>query len=60
MTVSDNGKGISKDIELEDLDTLGLQLVSILIDQLDGNIELKRDQGTEFRITFDIVQDCLR
>ncbi|MDY9927489.1 MEDS domain-containing protein [Methanosarcina sp.] len=55
MTVSDNGKGISENIELESLETLGLQLVSILVDQLDGNIELKREQGTEFKISFDIV-----
>lgn len=55
MTVSDNGKGISENIELESLETLGLQLVSILVEQLDGNIELKREQGTEFKISFDIV-----
>jgi PAS domain S-box-containing protein len=55
MTVSDNGKGISENIEMESLETLGLQLVSILVEQLDGNIELKRVQGTEFKISFDIV-----
>jgi PAS domain S-box-containing protein len=52
LTISDNGKGISEDIDIEDLESLGLQLVITLVDQLDGQIELKRAQGTEFRITF--------
>jgi two-component sensor histidine kinase len=55
MTVSDNGKGISENIELENLETLGLQLVDILVDQLDGKIELKRGHGTEFKIMLDAV-----
>jgi PAS domain S-box-containing protein len=50
LIVSDNGIGISKEIDLENSDTLGLQLVNILVDQLDGKIELKRDYGTEFNI----------
>jgi PAS domain S-box-containing protein len=59
LTVSDNGKGISEDLELESVETLGLQLVSILVDQLDGEIELKRMQGTEFRIAFSIEEQCV-
>lgn len=55
MTVSDNGKGISENIELENLETLGLQLVSTLVDQLDGKIEIKRGHGTEFKIMLDAV-----
>ena len=60
LTISDNGKGIPEDLELESLESLGLQLVSILVDQLDGKIELKREHGTEFRITFNVAEkkDC--
>jgi PAS domain S-box-containing protein len=54
LIVSDNGIGISEKIDLENADTLGLQLVSILIDQLDGEIELKRDGGTEFDIIINV------
>lgn len=54
LIVSDNGKGIPEDIELGNLDSLGLQLVSILVDQLDGEIKLERDHGTEFEITFEV------
>ena len=43
-------------MEFERLDSLGLQLVSTLVDQLDGKIEIKRDQGTEFRITFNLIE----
>jgi len=50
LIVSDNGTGIPENIDLENPDTLGLQLVSILVDQLDGEIELKRDNGTKFII----------
>ncbi|MCQ1536091.1 PAS domain S-box protein [Methanosarcina sp. KYL-1] len=56
LTISDNGKGIPKNVELGSVESLGLQLVSILVDQLDGNIELKREQGTEFKITFNLAE----
>ncbi|HEY3361702.1 MAG TPA: PAS domain S-box protein [Methanosarcina sp.] len=56
LTVSDNGKGIPENLELENLESLGLQLVSTLVDQLNGKIELKRDLGTEFKILFDVVE----
>jgi len=35
---------------------LGLQLVTTLVDQLDGEIELKRDNGTEFAIRFTVKE----
>jgi PAS domain S-box-containing protein len=52
LTILDNGKGIPENIKLENLESLGLKLVNILVDQLDGKIELERAHGTEFRITF--------
>jgi two-component sensor histidine kinase len=55
LTVSDNGKGIPEDLELENVESLGMQLVITLADQLDGEIELKRAQGTEFRVTFNVT-----
>ncbi|WP_410507720.1 PocR ligand-binding domain-containing protein [Methanosarcina hadiensis] len=54
LIVSDNGTGIPENIDLENSDTLGLQLVNILVDQLDGTVELKRDHGTEFIINLEI------
>jgi two-component sensor histidine kinase len=52
LNISDDGIGIPEDIEIEDLDSLGMQLVTILVDQLDGELELKRNNGTEFTIRF--------
>ena len=52
LTVADNGKGIPEEIDFENADSLGLQLVNILVEQIDGCIELKRNHGTEFTIWF--------
>jgi len=52
LIVSDNGIGIPEDFNLEDSSSLGLQLVEILVDQVGGEIELKKDSGTEFCIRF--------
>ncbi len=57
LTVSDNGIGIPESISLEDSDTLGMQLVTILIEQLDGEFELNRACGTEFVIKFTVTED---
>jgi two-component sensor histidine kinase len=56
LTVSDNGIGIPENINIKDLDTLGMQLVISLVDQLDGELELKRDNGTEFIIRFTVEE----
>jgi len=52
LKVSDNGKGIPEEIDFENSDSLGLQLVNILVEQIDGCIKLKRNNGTEFTIRF--------
>jgi PAS domain S-box-containing protein len=57
LTISDNGVGISKDLDLKELDSLGLQLVTFLVDQLDGELELKKDNGTKFIIRFTVVEN---
>jgi PAS domain S-box-containing protein len=52
LTVSDNGVGIPENVDFRKTDSLGLNLVNALVGQLNGKIELHRDQGTEFQITF--------
>jgi PAS domain S-box-containing protein len=52
LVVADNGVGLPAAIEPRKTTTLGLQLVTTLVDQLNGSIEIKRDNGTEFVITF--------
>jgi two-component sensor histidine kinase len=55
LTVSDNGIGIPPDLDHMNTISMGLQLVVTLVEQLEGTIELNRDQGTEFRVTFSIA-----
>jgi PAS domain S-box-containing protein len=52
LKVSDNGKGIPQEIDLENVGSLGLQLVNILVKQLEGVLEIKSNTGTEFNIWF--------
>ncbi|MCG2738797.1 MAG: sensor histidine kinase, partial [Syntrophaceae bacterium] len=53
LVVSDNGVGIPEGLNPINTSTLGLKLVTNLVqDQLDGKIELDRSQGTTFKITF--------
>ncbi len=52
LSVSDNGKGISKKIDLVNPKTLGLQLINSLVNQLDGKLKVDIKKGTEFIIQF--------
>jgi PAS domain S-box-containing protein len=52
LTVCDNGIGFPEDLNFRNTKTLGLRLVLMLIDQLDGTIELYRGHGTKFKIHF--------
>lgn len=53
LVVADDGVGIPDNVDFRNTETLGLRLVTILAeDQLNGEIRLTRDKGTEFCITF--------
>jgi len=52
LTVSDTGIGFPKEIDFRNTTTLGMQLVTSLVEQLDGTITLDRRKGTTFTITF--------
>jgi len=54
LVFSDNGVGIPEDLDIQKVQTLGLDLVKSLTQQLKGTIELNRDNGTEFKITFKV------
>jgi two-component sensor histidine kinase len=56
LTVSDNGVGIPQSFNLENTGSLGIHLVTILVDQLGGELELKREHGTEFVIKFRVKE----
>ena len=52
LIISDNGMGFPKDLDFRKTESLGLQLVCTLTDQLGGTIKLNGSYGTEFKITF--------
>jgi PAS domain S-box-containing protein len=56
FAVKDNGIGFPKDTDYKKTDSLGLQIVTNLTNQIDGKIELNRKHGTEFKINFKEVE----
>jgi len=52
LSVSDNGVGMSPSLDLESVNSLGVQLVMTLAEQLEGQLEIIRAPGSTFRITF--------
>jgi len=53
IVVRDNGLGLPDDVDIHQPRTVGLHLVNGLVEkQLDGQIEVRRDNGTEFQIKF--------
>ena len=53
LNISDNGVGMPDDINIENTETLGFQLVHALVDQLDGIITVNNKNGTEYLIKFE-------
>lgn len=52
LRVADDGVGIPEEIDFKKTDTLGLQLIENLVNQLDGDIKLERRKGTVYKISF--------
>ena len=52
LVIGDDGVGVPESIDFRKTNTLGLQLVTSLTNQIDGTIELNKANGTEFTITF--------
>jgi PAS domain S-box-containing protein len=53
IVVRDNGLGLPDDVDIHQPRSMGLYLVNGLVKkQLEGQIEVRRDNGTEFRIKF--------
>ena len=52
LTLSNTGRPFPEDKDLDNPGTLGLQLISTLVDQLDGEIELQKKPHPVFTISF--------
>ena len=51
MIISDNGKGLPNDFDIRRSESLGLELVCSLVDQLEGKMEVKSNNGTTFTLS---------
>jgi two-component sensor histidine kinase/ligand-binding sensor domain-containing protein len=56
MSVKDNGVGIPEFIDVKDSSSLGLKIVNSMVSQLDGTIEILRNEGTQFIIKFSDIK----
>jgi two-component sensor histidine kinase len=52
IIVEDNGIGFPKDFDIENTDSLGLQLVTSLTSQMAGKLDINSEKGTTVKISF--------
>ncbi len=52
LKIQDNGIGFPENLDFQQVDSLGLELVRTLTQQLQGDLELDCSQGTLFKLTF--------
>jgi PAS domain S-box-containing protein len=52
LNIKDNGRGIPDSVQLGKSTSLGMVLITMLCDQIDGSISLKREGGTEYEVRF--------
>jgi len=52
LIIKDDGIGLPQEVDVEHIETLGLQLVLNLVKQLNGELTINRSQGTEYIIKF--------
>jgi len=52
LTIRDNGPGLPEDYSFENRKSMGSQIISLLIDQLEGRLEFSKGPGASFTIYF--------
>lgn len=52
IMIADNGIGLPENVDFRNTESLGLQLVVTLVEQINGKIALERKKGTKFTIEF--------
>jgi PAS domain S-box-containing protein len=60
LRVKDDGVGFPENLDFRKTETLGMQIVSTLVRQIDGSIDLARKMGTEFTIRFEELKYAQR
>ena len=52
LRVDDDGVGFPETVDFRHTESLGLQIVNLLVGQLEGTIELDKEKGTAFTVVF--------
>lgn len=52
LIIRDNGIGIPNNMDINNMDTLGMKIITTLVKQLKSTMEVKQNRGTEVRIIF--------
>ena len=53
LEVEDDGIGFPEDFDIDKTDTLGLQIVNVLVRQIEGEMKIETDNGAKFSISFE-------
>lgn len=57
LIVADDGVGVPHDVDMRSSRTLGMELVSTFVEQLQGRLEIVRDNGLRLEISFETDND---
>jgi len=52
LSIKDDGKGMPENFSFDNVSSMGMEIVCILTNQLEGNIQLIKYNGTTFRVSF--------
>jgi two-component sensor histidine kinase len=58
LEIGDDGVGMPEDLDIGKTSSLGLQLVTLLVKQLSGEMRIECDKGTRFVIDFDEYREA--
>jgi two-component sensor histidine kinase len=53
MVIRDDGVGLPKELKVTQTESLGLQLVTMLVEQLQGTLSVENKKGASFEIVFE-------
>ena len=54
LVVANNGNKLADDFNPEESDSLGMTLIKVLIQKINGSLEITSDEWTSFNITFNL------
>ncbi len=52
LNIADDGIGLPPEINIEQINTMGLRMVTALIRQISGTLSVNREAGSSFAISF--------